>query len=140
MRRLAEPGFASRYFVGEGIDIGGGYDPLWNYHELFPFMTACQNWDVDDGDAQQMPDVPDARFDFVHSSHCLEHMADPYVALEHWFRILKPGGHLIVLVPDEDLYEQGVWPSTWNADHKRTFTLYKHESWSPVSTNVFELI
>jgi hypothetical protein len=31
-------------------------------------------------------------------------------------------------VPDEDLYEQGVFPSTFNADHKWTFTVYMHIS------------
>lgn len=140
MRRLHEPGFGTRYFVGDGIDVGGGYDPLWSYRELFPAIRSCRNWDLADGDAQEMAGVPDDTFDFVHSSHCLEHMVDPFEALANWFRILRPGGHLVVLVPDEDLYEQGVWPSTWNSDHKRTFTLYKHDSWSPASTNVFELV
>jgi|ERR1043166_688701 SAM-dependent methyltransferase len=140
LRRLHEPGFCSRYFVGDGIDIGGGYDPLWNYHELFPAMTSCRNWDLDDGDAQEMAGVADESFDFVHSSHCLEHMPDPAVALGNWFRICRPGGHLIVLVPDEDLYEQGEWPSTWNPDHRHSFTIHKGTSWSPESRNVTALI
>lgn len=139
-RRLHEPGFLQRYFVGEGIDIGGGYDGLDNYVRLFPRITKVRNWDLPDGDAQEMAGVPEAAFDFVHSSHCLEHMRDPIVAMANWWRILKPGGHLIVLVPDEDLYEQGVWPSTFNTDHKRTFTIWKRQSWSPVSTNVTDLL
>lgn len=142
MRRLHEPGFGTRYFTGHGIDIGGGYDPLWEYHELFPSMRSCRNWDVEDGDAQLMEGVADEAFDFVHSSHCLEHVRDPAIALQHWFRILRTGGHLIVMVPDEDLYEQGVWPSTYNNDHRRSFTIQKPEgaSWSPVSTNITDLV
>src|SRR5262249_59661014 len=58
----------------------------------------------------------------------------------NWFRILKPGGHLIVLVPDEDMYEQGVFPSTYNPDHKFTFTIFKRSSWSARSQNVMELL
>jgi hypothetical protein len=27
-----------------------------------------------------------------------------------------------VLVPDYELYEQGVWPSTFNSDHRHQFT------------------
>ena len=42
--------------------------------------------------------------------------------------------------PDEDLYEQGVWPSTHNRDHKASFTLMKSSSWCPVSINVLELV
>jgi hypothetical protein len=43
-------------------------------------------------------------------------------------------------VPDEDLYEQGVFPSTFNADHKWTFTILKPNSWSPKSVNLTELL
>jgi hypothetical protein len=43
-------------------------------------------------------------------------------------------------VPDEDLYEQGVWPSTFNDDHKWTFTIDKRQSWSPVSVNVTDMV
>jgi hypothetical protein len=87
-----------------------------------------------------MADVADATYDFVHSSHCLEHLHDPAEALSNWFRILRPGGHLIGLVPDEDLYEQGIWPSTFNGDHKWSFTIRKEGSWSPVSRNLVDLL
>ena len=63
----------------------------------------------------------------------------PFVALRHWCRVVVPGGYLVVMVPDEDLYEQGVWPSTFNNDHKHTFTFHKPSSWSPVSVNLTEL-
>ena len=140
LRRLHDPAFHQFYFVGDGVDVGGGYDGLDNYVKLFPRIRSVKNYDLKDGDAQLMPGVPDALYDFVHSSHCLEHMRDPYEALKNWWRILKPGGHLIVMVPDEDLYEQGVWPSTFNSDHKRTFTIYKPSSWSKASVNVVALI
>ena len=61
-------------------------------------------------------------------------------ALRNWVRIVKPGGYVIVTVPDEDMYEQGVWPSATNPDHKWTFTMQKPESWSPRSINVLELL
>lgn len=123
-RRLHTPGFV-RYFRGHGIDIGAGADGLHQWKSLFPLMDSCVCWDKEQGDAQFMEGVKDASFDFVHSAHCLEHLFDPHVALHHWWRILKPGGHLVVMVPDEDLYEQGLWPSAWNNDHKHTFTVFK---------------
>jgi len=140
MRRLAEPNFINRYFRGDGIDIGGAPDPLAMYVELFPLMRGVRVWDMKDGDGQKLDGIADAQFDFVHSSHCLEHLHDPAEGLRNWFRVLKPGGHLIVTVPDEDLYEQGQFPSTFNADHKWTFTIYKANSWSERSRNVFDLI
>lgn len=139
-RRLYDQRFGMRYFVGGGIDIGSGDDSLAKYVRLFQRITSIKSWDLQDGDAQYMMDLEKESFDFVHSSHCLEHMQDPFVALNNWFRILKVGGHLIVTVPDEDLYEQGVFPSLYNNDHKWTFTLWKEKSWCDKSINVFDLI
>jgi SAM-dependent methyltransferase len=87
-----------------------------------------------------MAGVADERFDLVHSSHCLEHLRDPRKGVQHWFRILKPGGHLVVTVPDEDLYEQGRFPSTFNRDHQWTFTIFKARSWSDRSINLLDLV
>lgn len=140
VRRASDVNFTARYFVGDGIDIGGAPDPLTLYAQFFPRMGKVRIWDLADGDAQLMEGVADASFDFVHSSHCLEHLVDPAVGLRNWFRILRPGGHLVVIVPDEDLYEQGVFPSTYNPDHKWTFTVFKARSWSEKSRNLIELL
>lgn len=138
-RRLHDSNFVRRYFVGDGVDIGGKPDPLILYQEFFPLMRDVKVWDLEDGDAQFMDSVPDETFDFVNSSHCLEHLRDPAEGLRNWLRILKPGGYVIGLIPDEDLYEQGVFPSDRNLDHKHTFTIYKKKSWSESSLNLFDL-
>jgi SAM-dependent methyltransferase len=138
-RRLHCPGFATHYFVGHGLDVGSGRDPLSRFAALFPLIQSVTTFDVPDGDAQLLAKHPDDRFDFLHSSHCLEHLRDPFEGLRNWVRVVRPGGHLVVLVPDEDLYEQGVWPSTFNIDHKHTFTISKASSWSPVSVNLTDL-
>jgi len=139
-RRLHDSRFVRRYFVGDGIDIGGGPDPLGLYQEFFPLMRSVRTWDMDDGDAQYLKGVPDGCYDFVFSSHCLEHLRDPATGLGNWFRVLKPNGYLILTVPDEDLYEQGVFPSTFNRDHKWTFTIHKPASWSDRSLNIVDLL
>jgi SAM-dependent methyltransferase len=139
-RRITDSRFLRTYFVGNGIDIGGFPDPLSLYSEFFPLMTSLKVWDLPDGDAQFMSGVADEDFDFTHSSHCLEHLVDPFDGLKNWFRITKPGGHLILTVPEEDLYEQGYWPSTFNSDHKWTFTVHKMKSWSPKSINIIDLL
>ena len=139
-RRISDPNFMNRYFAGDGIDIGGAPDPLFLYSELFPLVGEVRTWDLSDGDATFMEGVEDEAYEFVHSSHCLEHLEDPEEGLNNWFRILKPGGYMVVTVPDEDLYEQGIFPSTFNADHKWTFTISKQESWCDKSINVFDLL
>ena len=140
VRRMADPNFARRWFVGEGLDIGGKPDPLSLYAPFFPALAGVRVWDWEDGDAQQLAGLAPESLDFVHSSHCLEHLVDPREGLAAWFRVLKPGGFLVVTVPDEDLYEQGVFPSTHNRDHKWTFTVLKARSWSDRSINLVELL
>ena len=138
-RRIREPNFINRYFVGDGLDVGGAPDPLSLYREFFPRMRGSKVWDTEDGDAQKLEGVEDNSQDFLHSSHCLEHLEDPKEGLLNWFRVVKPGGYLIITVPDEDLYEQGQFPSAYNGDHKWTFTILKTNSWSPYSINLIEL-
>lgn len=140
IRRLSDPNFINRYFVGQGLDIGGKPDPLCLYQGLFCQMGSVRTWDWEDGDAQFLAGVADGEYDFVHSSHCLEHLVDPIEGLKNWFRVVRPGGYLVVTVPDEDLYEQGVFPSTFNRDHKWTFTIMKLRSWSNRSLNVVDLV
>jgi len=123
--------FEKSLLTGKGIDIGCGPDPVCN---------SAQRFDVNDGDANDILKYVSGQFDYVYSSHCLEHMHDPAKTLLGWWELVKPGGHLILIVPDEDLYEQGVFPSRFNADHKVTFTISKAKSWSPVSVNVLDLV
>lgn len=115
---------------GSGIDIGCGPDPL---------LPHVRRFDVEDGDANRITEFVKEQFDFVFSSHCLEHMHQPREALLEWWKLVKPGGHIIFIIPDEDLYEQGIWPPRFNTDHKASFTLSKAQSWSPVSYNVLDL-
>ena len=117
---------------GAGIDIGCGACPISN---------SARPFDIAQGDANNILDFVSTSpgFDFVFSSHCLEHLHDPEKSISDWWQLVRPGGALIVIVPDEDLYEQGFFPSIFNFDHKHTFTIGKSASWSPVSHNVFDM-
>jgi SAM-dependent methyltransferase len=117
-------------FFGRGIDIGCGPDPV---------MPDCRRFDLEDGDANEVSIYVQEQFDYVYSSHCLEHMHKPAMTILDWWKLVKPGGYLFILVPDEDLYEQGVFPSRFNDDHKATFTISKSQSWSRKSINVLDL-
>jgi SAM-dependent methyltransferase len=117
-RRLRE-GFFKRYFSGKGIYIGYGGDPI---------VDGCDVWDEEHGDAQYLPGLEDKTHDFVYPSHTLEHMQDPAVALQNWWRVVKPGGFLILYIPDRDLYEKkSTLPSQWNEDHTTFFLLDRDE-------------
>jgi SAM-dependent methyltransferase len=122
--------FEKSLLKGNGIDIGCGSDPV---------SPSARRFDVADGDANRITDYVKDVFDYVYSSHCLEHMVDAPSALFQWWQLVKAGGYLILIVPDEDLYEQGEFPSRFNHDHKWTFTISKSDSWSPKSINLLDL-
>ena len=72
-------------------------------------------------DASDLSSIADDSYDFVLSSHNLEHFANPVKALYEWKRVIRPGGGLVVLLPD---YRR-------TFDHRRTPTLVDHmfEDW-----------
>ena len=82
---------ALQYCRGRGLDVGAGRWPL-------PGAMAIDA--ADGADAMRLPEGP---FDFVFSSHCLEHLADPVGALEHWRSRLRPGGVLFPYLPHPDM-------------------------------------
>lgn len=68
------------------------------------------------GEATNLHMIPSDKYDFVLSSHVLEHSANPIGALLEWLRVLKTGGSLIILVPHKD----GTF------DHLRPVTSLQH--------------
>jgi SAM-dependent methyltransferase len=124
--------FNELYLQGRVIDIGCGPDPIVPYAEPF---------DLEHGDAQEIATVrPNGAYNAVCSSHCLEHMRNVPHALAQWWALVRDGGYLILVVPDEDLYEQGGWPSIFNYDHKATFRFGKRAASSPVSYDILQLV
>ncbi len=77
---------AKQFCKGEGIDIGCG---KWPFPGALPYDLILDN------DAY---DLPDKQFDYIFSSHCLEHLEEPYEALKHWKTRLK-GGVLFLYLP-----------------------------------------
>lgn len=118
--------FYAAYCQGQGIDIGVGRIDTVDGEDALP-IEGIHTWDKDNGDATLMEGVTDGFYDFVYASHVLEHIANATLAIKNWWRILKPGGYLILYVPHRDLYEKRrVLPSRWNADHK-FFLLPEHD-------------
>lgn len=127
-RRVNE-GWFEKYAPSDkpGIDIGCQYDPL---------NQTFRRWDIifGDEDATFMKGVEDASFFTVYASHILEHLHNPVAAIQNWFRILKPGGHLIINVPHRDLYEKKTeLPSKWNPAHKFFYLPDKSEAPNTIS-------
>ncbi len=123
--------FSSTYFSGRVLDIGAGKDPVCSSAIVF---------DQQHGDANHIRNYFESNsFDTVHSSHCLEHMNNPIDALSEWWSLVKPGGYLVTVVPHEELYEQGLWPSFFNDDHKSSFRLNSSKPLSDFSYDIAQM-
>jgi SAM-dependent methyltransferase len=98
---------ALEFCTGRGLDVGAGHWPL-------PGAQAVEL--RDGGDAMNLPE---GEFDYVFSSHCLEHLPDPVAALEHWKTRIKPGGVLFLYLPHPDM-------RYWRPQHCRK---HRHMFW-----------
>ena len=81
----------------------------YNYYKnLFGFQYIAEGSDLSL--------LKDNQFDFLLSSHSLEHIANPIKALNHWRRVLKERGRLVLILPD----------SSVTFDRKRPITKLEH--------------
>ena len=122
-RRVRE-GWYQKFFKNPILDIGSGVDPLpftgitrWDYQWTYDEVEGGIRWKNEPGDrdAQSLAGLEDESFNTVYASHILEHLPDPVEALRNWWRVLKPSGMLLIMVPHRDLYEKKLThPSRWN--------------------------
>ena len=115
-RRLRDGFF--KYCAGVGLDVGCGFDPL----NVAGLTTCDSHPDVKDlvgstCSATYLSDFKDSQFDFVYSSHTLEHIINHQDALREFWRVLKVGGYLIIYLPHRDLYERTRNLPPWNENH-----------------------
>jgi SAM-dependent methyltransferase len=67
-------------------------------------------------EASHLKDIEDSSYDFILSSHCIEHLANPLQGLSEWIRVLKENGLLVLVVPHKD----GTF------DHRRPVSTLEH--------------
>ncbi len=91
---------AAHFCEGRGLDVGAGKWPL-------PWAEPVEL--TNGGSAEALPE---GEYDFVFSSHCLEHLANPVAAIDHWKTRIKPGGVLFLYLPHPDM-------SYWRPQHCR---------------------
>jgi SAM-dependent methyltransferase len=65
-------------------------------------------------DAVNISLVENEHYDFVFSSHSLEHIANPLKAINEWLRIIKNDGYIIIIVPEKSQC----------FDHKRNYSMF----------------
>lgn len=116
-QRRLQTGMIDKYLSKPFIlDIGSGHGPA-----VTPWAKII-DLDTPGYDGFNLPFENDS-IDAIFSSHCLEHVISPIDTLREWFKKIKVGGFLFVVVPHHYLYEKKLdLPSIWNGDHKRFYT------------------
>jgi SAM-dependent methyltransferase len=117
---------ARRYLRGDGIEIGALTAPLrtppgvtvryvdrFDRDELIAQEGASlRSAGVDPNaivevdfveDAERLAGIPDRSVDFVIAIHVLEHLQDPIEALTNLVRVVRPGGQVLIVLPDPRL-------------------------------------
>jgi SAM-dependent methyltransferase len=78
--------------------VQGGRDTTWPELKGQPRGPEA---DLDlDLDIDGLRAIGDEAFDVVIASHLIEHLANPIQALAEFARVLRPGGRLVLVVPD----------------------------------------
>ncbi len=142
-RRLASADFYLRHFRGKsGIEIGG---PSKIFRTVLPVYTSVAALDgvnfahqtvwegsIDESkpyhyykaragkqfirESTHLDGIPSNSYQFLISTNCLEHIANPLKELEEWLRVVEPNGLLLLILPKKES----------NFDHRRPVTSFEH--------------
>ena len=129
---VAREDLARRYLSGEGIEIGPMTTPLRVPPDVtvryvdrlkradllrvegqysFNDLSLIPEIDVVD-DAGSLATFADDSVDFVVASHVVEHLEDPLTALKNMLRVTRPGGVVLLTLPDARHHFDAARPRT----------------------------
>ncbi|MDX2303432.1 MAG: methyltransferase domain-containing protein [Microscillaceae bacterium] len=144
-KRINNFAYVKQLFISKsGLEIGGpsgifrdgGFIPLYNIvKELdgcnFSNITIWEG-NIEGGknynyynnqngvqyisEATDLSLIPNSKYEFVISSNCLEHVANPLKAIEEWIRVIKEDGLVLIVVPNKK----------YCFDHNRPVTEFSH--------------
>lgn len=117
---LAFKSLAPAYRVLQSVDGANFADQtLWEstlqVGPHFRYLAHRRGWQHI-CEATRLDTVGTGHYDAVLSCNCLEHLANPLAALHEWQRVLRPGGVLVLVLPN---------PAS-NFDHRRPVTTLEH--------------
>lgn len=98
----------ARFCEGDGVDIGFGGDPIVPSAIAMDLPERYASYKKNPqhlhGDAADLRWFRDESLDYVFSSHVLEDFEDTGAVVREWLRVLRPGGRLVLFLPDEQTY------------------------------------
>ena len=103
-----------QYCTGKGLDLGCGDEKI-ALDAVGVDIRQTQAVDMILDISGKLPYEDDV-FDYVFSSHALEHLDGDLVSvLREWSRVIHAGGFLVLYLPHRDYYKEA------NPEHRRSF-------------------
>ena len=137
--RTAKEQLVEKYLFGKsGIEIGGHWKNDFHLYEHGPYLNVdftAEDFFNQNGKQREVEtpgqainivalgdDLPfkDNTFDYVFTSHVMEHFFDPVKAIQEHLRVIKKGGVLVYIIPHVDvIYDKGRDITDWKEIAKR---------------------
>ena len=105
IRQLDGVNFASHTIWEGPVEAGKTY----RFH-------GCKKGSQYVADATDLSQISSGSYDFLLSSNCLEHVANPLKAMNEWARVVKRKGVVLLILPNK----------ATNFDHSRPVTQFQH--------------
>jgi|688.fasta_scaffold509484_1 predicted SAM-dependent methyltransferase len=153
-----------RDLIGNGLDLGPWHEPFVtpngkvktverysltelkiNFSELpeDEFTKLKEPDFVCDFDKDFLNQFDSASLDFVIASHLLEHIAQPFLLISDAYRILKPGGILLLAIPDLrntfDFQRKSLGVNHFIKDIEDKITINEFSHFSDYASNVLKI-
>ena len=125
-RRAVDTMFIESLKPGRLLEVGCGEGKfLLAMHQL---GWEVEGQDVDPGAGASVPDttrihvhigdllaleLPADHYDVIAMNHVIEHVYDPITLIRRCFRLLRPGGTLVITTPNPESYGHTLFGSAW---------------------------
>ena len=113
-----------KFCIGDGADLGFGGDKIKpeaiGIDLEIPYAITGTDKVQLHGDARNLKWFKNEVLDYVYSGHLLEDFENKIHVMLEWSRVLKVGGNLVLLLPDEQAYRKHCEKTSqiYNEHHK----------------------
>lgn len=127
----------ARWAGKEYLNIGCGYNLYEGFVNAdYVWKPGVLAWDISRLDKEPFP-FASGTFKGIYTEHCLEHvdLAAGWANVREYHRLLRPGGHVRIIVPDGEIYIDGYVARRAGKDVQLPYAVQEKEATPMISIN-----